>query len=488
MTGGVERRTRTEPSIQESRPEISPLHLRLRRRALGLEKRNEAGDQIRVLGELVKLEQPKRRLFRSWSPSPERVAWHARTLAEIYTVGSGDPVRGIFTHHEVAASAMYYLKELTDPRARHAVWEVWLQDPGGPLKELIKDWLPADARDQAVTLFLLGDQDAYAHADPSGELVESARREGNPVLRVQLATAARRGEHVAWAYRVAAVPEYLLPEEWEAVIALLRTDRQQYLWDLLARAPLEWSARCLTELGDWQPPDQTLVQLAKNYATARDGLHPFELATRVEAAADSKRRPRVAAVSLDGTLMAKARRSGAVRLRRLQPRAKTLAYIPTRPAGMRQVHTLLFSPAGDTVIVGGWDRHHKSQLVVARVPGGEPLALLTLENPQTPPLVTPDGTYLAVVEPTGLGLWRLPGCTRVETPSLDPETFHVPAAAVLRYRPSRLADMAARPLADLTGPETEAFYSQYDDPADSALAELAAALLTYLRRDRPRGP
>ncbi|MFI5712455.1 WD40 repeat domain-containing protein [Kribbella sp. NPDC051620] len=528
---------------------ITPLHERLRRRALGLEQRNEVRYQERALTELEKLVAPKWRPFRPWSPSPGHIAWYARTLAEVYTAGSGDPVRGVFTHRRVSAFAWYYLERLTDPSARQAVWQVWLRDPDGGLKQLIKDWLPADARQKAVTLFLLGDQDAYAHTDPSGELVENARREGDPLLRVHLATAARRGEHVAWAYRVAAVPEHLLPEEWEAVIALLRTDRQQYLWQALAKAPLEWSARCLVELADWQPADQTLVQLAKSYANARDNRRPFEaLGTGAEPPETSespkrpqgKRRPLITAISPDGSLAAKAQRSGAVRLRRTRASGKTTAFVPTRPAGIREVDSLLFTPDGDILVTGGRDCHRRSHIAVARVPGGEPIAYLTLDNPQTPPLVTPDGTYLAAVEPTGLALWRLPHCHPVDTaPEPQPPEFiaydsaitpdsrllvrtgqqqvdlydlpsgrrlpPIPlrnattdgvlltgtdadgATAVLRYRTPKLADLAARPLAELTGKDAEAFYNQYDEPSDAALAKLAAALLTHLRRDRPRG-
>jgi len=260
------------------RPEISALHQRLRRRVLGLDKHND---------ELERTLRPKIRLVGSWWPSEKHVAWFARTLAEVYTAGSGDPVRGVFNGRQVGSSAWYYLERLVHPAAHEAVRQVWLEYPDSKLRDLVKDWLPTDPREQAVTLFLLGDFDRYTPVDPSGELIESARAEGDPGLRVQLALAARRWNRLGWAYRVAAVPEHLLPEEWEAVIELLRNgERQQYLWQLIDRAPLKWSARCLNELGGWQPVDEPagerLIQLAGQYAERCSTAQPFELLARLD--------------------------------------------------------------------------------------------------------------------------------------------------------------------------------------------------------------
>jgi hypothetical protein len=58
------------------------------------------------------------------------------------------------------------------------------------------------------------------------------------------------------------------------------------------------------------------------------------------------------------------------------------------------------------------------------------------------------------------------------------------ATVVLRYRPSRLTELAERPIAESL--DTEVFSGRYDDPAEDALAKLGAGVLTYLRRDRPR--
>jgi len=240
-----------------SRPEISPLHERLRRTALGLDQRTGVRHQSRALTDLDRMERPKWRRGNAPRPSKERVAWYARTLAEVYVAGSGDSVRGLFLDRRVANLAWTFLADLTDPAGHEAVRQVWLEHPTGKLRDLIKDWLPSDSAQKAVTLFLLGDFDRYAAVDPSGALVESARAEGDPALRVQLALAARRANRLDWAYRVAAVPERLLPEEWEALIELLRAGkRKQYLWELIDRAPLKWSARCLTELRNWRATDE----------------------------------------------------------------------------------------------------------------------------------------------------------------------------------------------------------------------------------------
>jgi len=503
-------------------PEIPAVHERLRRTALGLDRSNPLRYQLRAVSELIRLAGPS---WRARSRSPQRSTWFGRTLAEIFTAGSGDPIRGVFVPRRVADFALDALTSLTEPTAREAVRQVWLDDPEGELKNLITrdDWLPQEPRQKAVTLFLLGHFDRYTVVDPSGELLESARAEGDLGLRVQLAAAARRWDRLGWAYRVAAAPERLLPEEWEALIDVLgRADRQEYLWRLIGRAPLEWSARCLTELGNWRPSDEAghLIQLAKNYAETPPRRAPFAVAPQDQTtgqrneAAESSTQP--------------------VRRRR-GPKWPTIGHVPVAVVGMHSVTTIASSPPSGTVIAGGRTADLRSQVVVARLPTGNPTALLESPDLRANPVVTPDGRYLALLESSGLALWRLPACSPVETrrevadhdgsearAAITPdsrllvaaglhraEVFEIPsgrrlapielgrvqlvgallvgtdadgATAVLRYRPSQLAELARRPIGELTGAETEAFSAQYDDPADAALAKLGSALLTYLRR------
>ncbi len=462
------------------------------------------------------MERPKWRRRNAKPPSPERVAWYARTLAEVFVAGSGDAVRGMFVDPSVADMAWDCLLALTDPVSHEAIRHVWLEAPDGKLKELVRDRLPADVRQRAVTLFLLGDFEGYTTVDPSGALLESARAEGDPALRVQLAIAARRGKRLGWAYRVAAVPERLLPEEWEALIELLRDgNRQQYLWQLLDRARLHWSARCLVELADWPQADQTLVRLATDYLN--QSAAPFELLARLHRPddvgefkvtsdgstlistrpstrlwrlpaepqpADASpiesrvlsetgyrsaispdgsllavaswgrwssrfwrrseadplfRRARTftenmpaanptVALSPDGTLAAIGRR-GEVRIRRL-PTGRTVAHLPLKSTGITDVRTLLIPPAGDTVVVQGRTKLDEWRAIIAQLPSGAPIANLAVRaNAQSPPVVTPDGQYLAVVESDGLALWRLPGYTRLETPrGPSPSTSRTNAA------------------------------------------------------------
>ncbi|MEV6416589.1 hypothetical protein [Kribbella sp. NPDC051718] len=664
------------------RPAITPLHERLRRVALGLEKRNLPHHQLRALADLDRMERPRspRKLRRI---PPERIAWYARLLAEITVAGSGDPVRGVFVDPRVAATARYYLTSLSDPLSREVIRQIWLGDPTGPLTEIVRQQLPADLRDQAVTLFLLGDFDRYVLADPSGALVETARAEGDPALRVQLATAARRWNRLNWAYRVAAVPERLLPEEWDAVIELLTAgERQEYLWQAISKAPLSWSARVLAKLS--HPAGEHLSRLAVRYTEMASAVRPFELLIRLDAGLDRTQRcafkltadgltlvaigpreislwslapasqrveetrripartllgDREVAISPDGSLLAvavpgpngrpesvqwwrlpeaepvgaervrfhspsllafapdgasllsvgktssrvwhvpQARRPGGRRLRaaeralfngsvgdwpclamspdgslvavgqgksvriRRWPDGTTIAHLPVARTGLTQLRELLISPQGDTVVVYGLAGRDGRRLVVASLSAGAPLAAQTIAKPVSQPVVTPDGEHLAVVEQTGLSLWRLPGCTRGDTPPADmnapanlqavispdsrllilrgyqrTELFELPsgrrlepleltnadllpdpdgallvgtarggAIEVWRYRRSLVSELAERPINELTGRETEAFYGEYDDPADAALAELGAAVLRYLRRDRPRG-
>lgn len=499
--------------------EIPAVHERLRRTALGLDRTNPLRYQLRAVSELIRLAGPS---WRARSRSPQRSAWFGRTLAEIFTAGSRDPIHGVFVPRQVADFAWDALTSLTEPAAREAVRQVWLDDPTGELKNLVTrdNWLPQEPRQKAVTLFLLGDFDRYTVVDPSGELLESARTEGDPALRVQLAAAARRWDRLGWAYRVAAVPERLLPEEWEALIELLgKADREKYLWRLIDRAPLEWSARCLTELGDWRPSDEAghLVQLAKNYAAAPPGRAPFTVTPEDQTTPqDSSMQP--------------------VRVRRRRgPKWPTIGQVPVAVVGMHSVTTIASSLPSGTVIAGGRTADLRSQVVVARLPTGNPIAVLESPDLRANPVITPDGRYLALLESNGLALWRLPACSPVETrreladhdgseahTAITPdsrllvaagphraEVFEIPsgrrlapielgrvqlagallvgidsdgATAVLRYRPSRLAELAERPIGELTGAETEVFSAQYDDPADASLAKLGAALLTYLRR------
>jgi hypothetical protein len=360
------------------RPEISPLHDRLRRTALGLDRRYAPRDQMRVLSELERRERPKWRRRNAKLPSPERVAWYARTLAEVFVAGSGDAVRGRFVDPGVADMAWDCLLPLTDPVAHEAIRQVWLEAPDGALKELVKDRLPTDVHQRAVTLFLLGDFERYTTVDPSGAVLESACAEGDPALRVQLAAAARRGKRLGWAYRVAAVPERLLPEEWEALIELLRDgNRQQYLWQ-----------------------DQALVRLATEYLNQTPA--PFN------PLAEPHRPDRL--ISPDGSLVVVVRR-GRVRICRL-PSGRTLAYLPTKPAGITDVQSILIPPAGNTLVVHGRTKQNDWRILIAHLPTGRPIASLAVPT-DTPPAITPDGQFLAV----GQALWRLPGCTRLETSS-----------------------------------------------------------------------
>jgi hypothetical protein len=364
------------------RPDITPLHERLRRTALGLDRRNYPREQMRALSELERIERPKWRRRNAKLPSPERVAWYARTLAEVYVAGSGDAVRGMFVDPRVADMAWDYLLTLTDPVAHEAIRQVWLEAPDGKLRELVKDRFPTDV----VTLFLLGDFEAYTAVDPSGALLESARAEGDPALRVQLALAARRGKRLLWAYRVAAVPERLLAEEWEALFELLR-DRRAIAY---LTTPFE-------------PHDLDTAGFTENMPVGN----------------------RAVAVSPDGTLTAIGRRNQ-VRIRRL-PTGKTIAHLPLKAIGITEVRTVLIPPAGNTVVVQGRTKQNEWRTLVARLPSGAPIANLAVPtDTQSPPVATPDGHYLAVVESDGLGLWRLPGCTRLETPrvahSYEPRT------------------------------------------------------------------
>jgi len=242
--------------------------------------------------------------------------------------------------------------------------------------------------------------------------------------------------------------------------------------------------------------------------------------------------------SPDGKLVVAGRRK-TVRLRRW-PDGSTVAYVPTEV--VKTVDDLQISPTGDTLIVGGSAPGNSRRVLVA-LPTGLATAALPWPNPFSPPLFTPDGKYLVLVEPAGPALWRLPGCLPVNAfdrqRSTEPDRVHAAVTAdsrllvtsdsgraevfeipsgrrlgtielagakvlptadgtllvgydreqkleVRRYRPSRLSQLAERPIGQLTPAESECFHGRYDNPADAALAELGAALLTHARRDRPR--